>query len=649
MFRIQLLLFLLTVSTITWSKIPDTVFWRSHPTFIDQIDEEYQHQDAIILEDNRFINFEPDEFKVYDYVKITRHKIVHINSQGSLNQFNKVVVPIGSKGKLIEINARSILPNGTVKEINEDNIKTKHNYSDNDVTLVAIEGATVGCQIEFSYTISYPLFSMGIERYENEYPTKKAYFLLNYKSNKKVPYAYNANFQSTYFSYGTSLVCENMTPIKDELYSTYRANQPFIEYRSPVLTNFGEFKDSYFNYKRYSMKKHFQFKAVHQITVNNELNKNNLVSDTKLATVQNINKHIKKNYYLTSYSLMGHDLTHILYDNKADGLGMTMLFGAFFKEADIDYQVLRTCSKYDRWFDTTRYSPYALQQYLIYIPELNTYIAPNRQLAQVGLIPYELIGNNAVVLYDSNKRNETKASFKVIPSKSHTANVNSMNINVSPNISEKESIFDIEGFCTGQYAYSYNSDLYYSETAEEKQEELHNIILWRYPDAEIKEMKMVNEHEWGDLSYCQDYECKRAYNATVVSNTFMEFAADKVILKVGSLIGSQDAFYDNTRIQDIVQSYNKTYIYNIKIQFPEGYTYLGQENLNFNKQFKEEDGENILAQFVSEATIHDNYAVVTIKEFYAKTLIDRSFFKEFKSVINAAADFNLGIIILKKT
>ena len=523
----------------------DTTLWRANPTFIVLEKKGLEKEDAVIIEDNRLLE------NKFSKVHITRHRIIQVNSQSGLDDNNKIAVYVDSDGSIEEIHARSISPDGKVVEITEQNIKEIGNYGSGQVHLFAIEGASVGCQIEYSYTLIYP-YTVGIERFSKDERTLHASLIVDCNSfytgvnNWKLK-TYNGSFQKTKGDGFILFEAQDLMPLQDELYSTPKANQALIEYhfsKESILKNVSAEE----LYRRYYffMYQELIFRPVHLGHATSEISRYDIEVEGDIEkTLSKMDAHIKKNYFYTESGGNRDDIGTVFMTKKANSDGFLKLYSVFLKQLKIDYQILCTCSKYDRYFDTTAFSFYTMEDYLYYFPAVNKYIDPLEKTAQFGVIPYKYIGNNAFVIYDSAEKKHgyrTTMKFHHIKSEAFDQNTLEFDIDIEVLVDNRESIYHIAAAGEGQYAYSYNDDIYYTETIQEEQEAMIDIIDWRYPDEEVLSCKMTEPEKWGDISTCEDYKCKRSFIAEVRSASFFETVGDKLILRVGSLIGPQDEF-----------------------------------------------------------------------------------------------------------
>ncbi len=132
-----------------------------------------------------------------------------------------------------------------------------------------------------------------------------------------------------------------------------------------------------------------------------------------------------------------------------------------------------------------------------------------------------------------------------------------------------------------------------------------------------------------------------------VSKPMVERSGDKLMLKVGDVIGRQAELYqEKKRINDIDVHYPHQYIRKIQVNIPKGYRVANLSSAEIKFSFKDDSGKDLM-RFVSAASEKDGVITIDIDEHYAFTQLSKSRFEDFKKVINAAADFNKVILIFE--
>jgi len=122
--------------------------WEKSPS-LHKVDAKYLKEPAVVITDKRRIEFIDVNDEQLQYR--TLHKIVRLNDDHGIEAFNKIYLPVVENKLLIDIRARTILPDGKIIELDKNDIKDIK--EENDVyKIFAMEGLTKGCEIEFMYT-----------------------------------------------------------------------------------------------------------------------------------------------------------------------------------------------------------------------------------------------------------------------------------------------------------------------------------------------------------------------------------------------------------------------------------------------------------------------------------------------------------------
>ena len=88
---------------------------------IHSIDTKHNVESAVIILDKRRIEF-VDEKEGLSAFK-TLHKIVRVNDDRGIESFNKVYLGVTDNADIVDIKARTILPNGKIIDLDRSNIK----------------------------------------------------------------------------------------------------------------------------------------------------------------------------------------------------------------------------------------------------------------------------------------------------------------------------------------------------------------------------------------------------------------------------------------------------------------------------------------------------------------------------------------------
>ena len=151
-----------------------------------------------------------------------------------------------------------------------------------------------------------------------------------------------------------------------------------------------------------------------------------------------------------------------------------------------------------------------------------------------------------------------------------------------------------------------------------------------------------------NLASREEYNAPFTISATITGADMLEFAGNKILLKIGEIIGQQSELYsDKPRQKGIDVEYAHYYDRIITVEIPEGFKLDGLEALKKDVKVLDADGKP-MAFFTSEYKIEGGKLIINIIESYNALELPIEKYSEFRSVINAASDFNKITLVLNK-
>ncbi len=110
------------IACAAYSQQPKIVTesWEANPT-IHSIDKKYDNESAVVLLDKRRVEYIDGKDELFVYR--TLHKIVRVNDDKGIESFNTVYLGVADNSDIIDIRARTILPNKKIIEVDRKNIK----------------------------------------------------------------------------------------------------------------------------------------------------------------------------------------------------------------------------------------------------------------------------------------------------------------------------------------------------------------------------------------------------------------------------------------------------------------------------------------------------------------------------------------------
>ena len=572
----------------------------------------------------------------------TTHTITRVNNEKGISRHNTVYVSMRNVKKVIDIKARTINADGKITLLNKDNIKEVNNVEEyGDFKIFAIEGVEKNSEIEVLYTVEKEYDMHGTETLQSNHFIKKVQFLfITGDLNARVKaYRTEAAFETITVEgkLAKILTLKDLPAMIEEEYATPIANKIAVVYQCfPKDQNITQ--EMFWNNVVNNVGSNF-FPAEESSLIKSDID--NLVDEgldkTTFEKASLIDNFIKSNFTIVKNNNAElTDLEYILKNRTSSDYGIMKVYAHFLKALDIEFEIVITANRFTYKFDPDFYTPNMLRNFLIYLPSEEKYIAPDRIEYRVGEAPFQILGNYGLFITES---------FEYYFSKIIQSNPNYSRIVRNTNItfdSEMEKVI-LEQYQehTGHWAVTSKAILNLSTKQGIKEYEDY-LTSSGIEDKVVKSLETENT-DMNSLEYNLPFIIK----STITSESLLEEAGDSYIFQIGKVIGTQSELYQETeRVNPIEMQYPNQYDYDIKIHIPEGYTAEGLEVLNIYKSFKSVTGEKI-CKFESSYKLEGNTIVITIQEFYKSNEYNVSRYDEFRSVINAASDFNKTSILFK--
>ncbi len=582
----------------------------------------------------------------------TVHEIIRVNNDEAISQHNRIYIPVQAALELTEIHARTVQPDGSILELDRNNIKEVEDQEEGrGYTIFAIEGAKIGSEIEYYYTLKRNAKYFGREYFQGRVPVKTASFRLTTPNNLEFEFkSYNDFTEVTQEENEErniySAVKENISSLKKEDFSIYNQNRQRIEFRLAYnaatgrarLLTWEDVGKRIYN-QTYTLEKKEEKDLEKWLS---DLKLSKLSQNEKIAIIED---EIKKNIYIDESGSSSNDFNEIIVNKVGTQFGLFRLMANALKMSGITHEVVLTNDRTDLLFDGSFESYNYLVEYLIYLPETDTYIAPYQHQYRAGLTPPEFTANEGLFITSKVVRDVVfpVSEIREIPAHPYQTNFDNLKVDVAFNDDLSANDIRIERSFTG-YTSSYIKAILPLMEEKDKDELISNFIKFVSPDADFKTKKFTKaETEWSK------WNNPLVVDGTLTSSHFIEMAGNTILFKAGELIGPQSELYQETdRKMDVANEYNRGYLRVINVELPEGYAVQNIEDLNIDEFVKNEEGERIYT-FTSSYAQNGNTLTITIDEFYNEIYYPVSKFEDFRKVINAAADFNKIVLVMKKT
>jgi hypothetical protein len=624
--------------------------WEKEPHLHTLTDSELKLNE-LILKDVKLLEYAyTDKNELFLYS--TTHRIVRLNTDRSIEENNRIYISMNETMELVDLKARTISKTGKITFLDKSNVKDVANFENNGpFKIFAVEGAELGGEIEYIYTLKKAAAYFGTERPQ-------------YKSERKdvridLVFPENLVFETKCYNHFPDFIRDSsiagkikltskvdiIPPLQEEKYSSFDADRMRVEYKlcyssakpGKRLLTWNDAAETYFNTAyTFSAKEHSKVKELlHQINLDDAL--------TMEAKIRKIECYVKARFVIRQEEEPDfYDVEKVIKNKYGNPTGIVKLYLALFSEAGIDHQLVLTCDRtskrFDGDFDTWNY----LSEYLIYFPAVDNFIAPHMPMTRFGFVPPEWTNNEGLFIKRISEDNHETGTghIKKIPPPDYQSNYNTLeeNIRMEPDFSAID--MHILQSYTGYEAMAYQP--VYDFLPEEDKKKLSEALL-----------KIIgNEGTLTNVQVSNSDDNSVLINPFIVQGDLktsspIEKAGNKYLLKFGSLIGPQAELYqEDERKTDVETPFNHGYHREITLMIPEGYKITNPDVL-ITDVFDAENNERTM-EFKSSYTLEGQKLHVVIEEDYRKINYPVSKFDAFRKVINASADFNKINLIIQK-
>lgn len=623
--------------------------WEGQP-HLHNIDPSYSKESAVIISDKRRTEY-IDEGKDVAVYK-TLHKVIRVNDDAGIEYFNTVYLGVSDNNDITDIRARTILPSGKVIEIDKKNIKDRKEKDGSQYKIFALEGLEKGCEIEYYYTFKRGTSFFGQEIVQGKFPVLA--FNLQIISPARLGFeikGYNGKIDPVDTTQNEKRMISaaevNLPGVDDEKYAAHKANLARMEFKlsrnsangGARLFTWNELaKRAYKIYSQYSDK---EGSAAQKLVSSNGWEKLPSTRD-KIVAVEN---YVKKNFTTREdiSSDDAEDIEKIAKSRIASHRGITRLYGALFDKLGIDHEFVLACDRNDGVIDRDFENWNNASNYLLYFPETRKFLAPTELTLRYPWIDPYWGATNALFCKSMKIGSLATAigEVKPVPLEDYTQSFSNVEAVVKLNPPMDTALVDISQLHAGYPASSFKAAFSLGSP--------ENIRLFTKElirDMTNSENVVSTNTEHATLD---DFSDNKPFilHAVVKSGGLVEQAGNKVLFKVGLLIGPQSEMYQEKKRQFPIQlAYPHVLERHINLVIPAGYRVKNPGDLNF-KEVYQEDG-NLQFGFTSTYQLEGDTLKVHVLEEYRGVYFPLSTYDSFKKVINASADFNKVVLVLEK-
>jgi len=580
------------------------------------------------------------------------HKVNYLSSDDAIESNNRVYLPIDADESLEVTKARVINPDGTVIELNKEDINKAEDEDGNVTFYYAFKGMVKGSIIEYFYIHKMPAQYTGV-RYliQNDNPQLNVDFEIVSPKNLVFTYMGKNGFGKmevdTSDEHLNHLVrhFDYIVPFKPEPEAFIKPNVLQVLYKLSAnratgkqdIISYGSIADYIIGNYTVAEKKDNKIVAkwIKESGAGKEEN-----SENKLRKLE---VYLKK--MVAIYDANADELENITFisENKAtNSTGFIKIISLACEQMDIQYEIVITSDRTKMPFEPDYESYNFLQDYLIYFPEIDMYLDPSDAFGALGIVSTNSTDQYGA-FYQQVKLGEFSSGISQIKfikglsaEKSHHDMI--MDVSVSDDFTNLNVHLSI--IATGYFA-AVTQPFYDILEPEEISDFNDEQVKWITDDMEIDLVDAKNKG-FENLGV-KPFVIESDYT----TSDFIVKARDKYLFKIGLLIGPQSEMYqEQKRTLPVDMGYRKFYHREIVFTVPEDYKISNPEDLNL--QVKAKDNEGTYAEFTSSYTLEGNKLKVVVDEYYTKVHFPVEEFEDYRAVINSAADFNKIVLFLEK-
>lgn len=627
------------------NKLP----WQEKP-ILHNVSAQNINADASILNDARIIEFNLREKDANMLMKY--YKLIKVQNDKGIEIHNKLYVPMYANSELVSIKARVISPIGKVTNFPEDKVKEIEEEG-RKYKLLAFEGVEKNAEIEYEYTLKRTPTLFGIELLQYTYtPVENAmvtivspdYLVFDIKGFNGVNTIKDSAIGDLRYAIAQA---KNLKVLSGDKYSLTKPYFARMEYKlSYNLSKNSE--DRLYTWKDFAKKVYTNYTTLEQREIKciekivNELNLGEIGVEKMICTVENF---VKTNYNVDK-DLVGDDGMDIekIYKTKnASDDGITKLLINIFENLSIKYNIVFPSERDNYSLDEQFENWNRVDKTLLYFPQYNKFLSPTEIIFRYPFVNPMLtntLGLFIKPLFGTINKNAS-AKFEFIQQEPLEKNATNIDVVVDFDTDLDSVTMKSKQSLSGYAAEDIRP--IYTFLSKDKQESTTKEIMKNIgKSTNIVSFKVEN----GELTSYNENK-PLIISGVVKSGEIVERAGNKILFKIGEIIGQQAEMYqEKTRELPIDMPYSNQQLRSIIVNIPEGYSIKNLNDLNLNVQHTKKGIKG--CGFNSSYTLNGNILTVKIVEEYKDVHYELIDYEPFRSVINAAADFNKVVLVLEK-
>ena len=643
-----LILFITCNSIAQTAPFYESYNWETNPSY--QIIG--SDNDMVAIKDKVVTEFYFEDQNLTEYY--LEHKILWLNSDDRIEEYNKIYLPFSNNASLQVSKARVIKKTGEVIELDESKILSAENEeSGRKYNYFALEGIEKESIVEYYYVVKRrPKYQGARVDIQNDYNKQTVEFDLYAPANLLFTFK-SFNLTSTVTKDETSsekmhwqLAVKDVVGLDKEEQSPYRAALGFVMYKlhqntynNSIITSYNEVAQNLFAFY-YPVYNEEETKLIHKFAKNIKIEEDE--SEENKARI--VDLYIKENIYISENDSENlKKLTNVLDTKTANETGIVKLYVALFQKFNITHEMVLTSNrlklKFDKEFEATNF----LQEFLFYFPASKKYLSPSKFGTRFGFPPPYFMDNYGLFVtgYDIDGKRKAFSEVKYIEGIPASSSKDEMFIEVHFNKEDfTKNTISLERKLNGYYAMNIQPFMNLIQPNRKNEVIDESFAQNTDKDAKVLKRELINEDPslFGVKPFVVKFDISSEY--------FVEKAGNKYLLKLGDIIGPQMEMYqEKKRILPLEAEFNRSYYRTIKINIPEGYQISNLEDIKIKNSYAIKDKELFI--FDSYYTLEGNVLTVTADEHYRESIVAPEIFEAYRTVINSAADFNKVTLVLE--
>lgn len=619
--------------------------WPGTPE-LHVLDSMESEEPVVVLDDRRVVEYlynKNNELEMYVFY----YNLVRINESKSVEDHNKIYIPVYDPEQLITFKARTISDKGLQNEMLRGEMKPVTEDGQLYMSL-AIDGVEKGSEVEYFYSVRRGVSFESSENIQTKMLTRNVDVQIISPENliflAKI-YNCDSAFTDTIISKKRikHTHFSKVPAVFEENYANESATKVRIEYKLHKNLSQGSG-----NLLTYADAGKYYYNQLTQVEKNEEkdlekafakLNTSSMGDEEKIRVIEGFLKTKFNNQDRADIK----DLSDALKKNIANPYSINKMAVLMTKYAKVKYEIVLTINRYRKYFDPDFESWNYLDQVLIYYPGLDMYMMPTNDGSRLGEPPVAFIECDGLFIREIGLGDITSvvSAVKKLPEVKAGNHYDNMEVNIkfSPEMKSVEQ--HIKRSMAGHSNIGVRPFYFYS-TPEKRVEMAETLMKYGIDDAKVTNMNVSNFNlNTQEVNKAFTLECDLSYAS------LLEKADNIYLFKVGEVIGQQTEMYqEKPRVNPIEIDFPHNLDRVIKIQIPDGYTAKGLEVLN--KKIVGGDANNPTVGFITSYKITGNVLEIQIHEYYTKLRYPFDQYNQFRDVINASADFNKVTIAFEK-